>query len=73
MHEEIYSLGQVAKEIGIAPFRITYAISTGLVPDAKMRFAGRRVFTHRDVQRLAEHFDVDNQGDEETSPTEVQP
>ena len=58
MESRMFSLGQVAQKIGVAPFRITYSITTGLVPDASLRFAGRRVFTEEDVQRLANHFGV---------------
>jgi len=64
MQQPMYSLGEVAQTIGVAPFRITYSITTGLVPDASMRFAGRRVFTHEDVQRLAIHFGVADSVDE---------
>ncbi len=58
MQQQMYSLGEVAQKLGVAPFRITYSITTGLVPDASMRFAGRRVFTQEDVQRLAIHFGI---------------
>ena len=64
MQQHMFSLGEVAQKIGVAPFRITYSITTGLVPDASMRFAGRRVFTQEDVQRLALHFGVQSSASE---------
>lgn len=58
--QNIYSLGEVARMLGIPPYKLTYAITTGLVPDASARFAGRRAFSEADVQKLAAHFGAES-------------
>ncbi|MDB4777840.1 hypothetical protein OAG68_00120 [bacterium] len=56
---EIFSTGQVARRLAIQPYRITYAISNGSLPDASFRFIGKRCFSEDDVQRIADHFGVE--------------
>lgn len=68
MDEQFFSLGQAAVRIGIAPYRITYAITNGMVPDARMRIAGKRAFTEEEVKNIARHFRVESSYDGETVP-----
>lgn len=70
MQTQVFSLGQVAQKLGVASFRIVYAITNQLVPDASVRFAGRRVFTEEDVQRIAVHFGVESVLDETKEETQ---
>jgi hypothetical protein len=53
------SLKNVADRLGIKYYRIAHAISCGQIPEPKMRIAGRRIFTRKDLQRLAAHFQVE--------------
>jgi DNA-binding transcriptional MerR regulator len=55
---ELYSTGQVARLLGIRQHHIGYAISSGHIPDAKLRFLGKRCFTDADMRRIARHFGV---------------
>ena len=71
MQHNMYSLGEVAQKLGVAPFRITYAISTGHVPDASARFAGRRAFSEGDLDRLRSHFEVESSDDESPAGREA--
>jgi hypothetical protein len=56
--DHMFSLGEVARLLGVQGYRISYAIRTGAVPDTAGRLAGKRVFTAADVNRLAAHFGV---------------
>jgi hypothetical protein len=40
------------------PHQITYAITSGLLPEPKMRMGGRRVFQDEDIDRIAHYFGV---------------
>jgi hypothetical protein len=54
----IYSLGEVARLLGVQGYRIAYAITTGQVPEATFKFLGKRCFTDEDIGRVAQHFGV---------------
>jgi hypothetical protein len=56
MGEKFLSLGEVAKRLGVAPYRIAYAIVNGRVADCEHWFVGRRAFSESEIQRLAEYF-----------------
>lgn len=56
-HKQV-SLGEVAKLLGVKPYRIGYALSSGLVEEPALRIASKRIFQAVDVQRLAQHFGV---------------
>jgi DNA-binding transcriptional MerR regulator len=51
-----YLLKDVARKLGIKPYRITYALSTRLVGEPSLRIGNKRVFSPEDVDRLAAHF-----------------
>jgi hypothetical protein len=57
------SLQTVSRLLGVRPHRIEYCLSNQLVPEPKVRLAGKRVFASEDLARLAEYFGV-------TLPTE---
>jgi hypothetical protein len=40
------------------PHQITYAITSGLLPEPKVRIGGRRVFQDEDIERIARYFGV---------------
>jgi len=54
--QKFFSMGDVAKAAGVPCFRISYAITQGLIPDASHRVAGKRVFSGEDVDRINQHF-----------------
>jgi DNA-binding transcriptional MerR regulator len=62
-----YSMKNVAEKVGVAPFRINYAITNGLIPEPVLRFAGKRVFSEEDLARIANHFQTEIQNKTEES------
>lgn len=60
MTEQFFSLGEVADLLGVAPYRIAYAIATKALPEPVFRVANKRAFTTDDVDRAARHFCVPN-------------
>ena len=51
-------LKDVARRLRIKPYRIVYALATGLVDEPALRIANKRIFQPDDVARLAVHFGV---------------
>lgn len=51
------SLGQLAQQIGVRPYRIAYAHTVGAIPEP-MRFLGKRVYTPADVAVVAHYFGI---------------
>jgi len=51
-------LKDVARLLKLKPYQITYALTTGLVDEPKLRIANKRIFQAEDVGRLAAHFGV---------------
>ena len=58
MTNEHLLLGDVARLLGVKPYRVTYALATGLVPEPRTRIANKRLFDSADVARLADYFGV---------------
>ena len=56
----IFSTGEVGRILRIQPYRITYAITSGQLPEASFRFLGKRCFSTNDIARIAEHFGVES-------------
>ncbi|MHB0959275.1 MAG: hypothetical protein ACYC0X_23610 [Pirellulaceae bacterium] len=56
--EQYYSLGEVARFLDVAPYRIVYLHTAGKLPEPQRLF-GRRAYNWSDVVGMAEHFDVD--------------
>lgn len=55
---QMYSIGQVGKRLGVQPYRIAYAISVGQLPEASFRFLDKRCFTETDIKEIADFFRV---------------
>jgi len=51
--QQHYLLGEVARILGRRPHQIAYLITTGQVPEPEQRLANKRLFTERDILRLA--------------------
>ena len=58
MHDSHFTLGQVARLLGRKPHLVTYAITSGHVPEPAMRIGNKRVFGEDDVRRLARYFNI---------------
>jgi DNA-binding transcriptional MerR regulator len=55
---KMYLLSDVARLMRKRPHQITYAITSGLLPEPKVRMGGRRVFQEQDIERIAQYFGV---------------
>ena len=53
-----YSSGEVARLLGVQGYRISYAHTTGQIPEP-VRLLGKRAYRWTDLRALAEHFDVE--------------
>lgn len=53
----MFSLGQVAKRLGVRPYRIAYAHTIGAIPEPR-RFLGKRVYSPADEAVIGRYFDV---------------
>jgi DNA-binding transcriptional MerR regulator len=53
---KMYLLSDVARLMRKRPHQITYAITSGLLPEPKVRMGGRRVFQEDDIERIAQYF-----------------
>jgi DNA-binding transcriptional MerR regulator len=58
--KNIFSIGEVARDVGVPVFRIKYAITNGRIEAPKERFGSMRVFTGKDVQRIRKFFKNSN-------------
>lgn len=67
--DDIFSIGQVAKRLGIQPYRIAYAIETGQLPDAPFHFLHKRCFKETDIQGIAEFFGIEEDSEDSTKET----
>lgn len=54
-NDNYLGLMDVSSKIGVAYWRITYAVQAGKVPPP-LKVAGRYLFTFKDVERLRRHF-----------------
>lgn len=50
------TLREAAAALKVKPYRVAYAITTGLVAEPALRVANHRVFQSEDMERLARHF-----------------
>jgi len=58
MSQEMYLLKDVAQKLGKRPHQIVYALTSGQVPEVRLKVAGRRLFQPADIRRLARFFGV---------------
>lgn len=56
MTKKHYLLREVARIVGTAPHRISYAIANGHVPETEERVNNHRLFTEADIVRIKAHF-----------------
>ncbi len=57
--QDLFTLTDCAKRLGVAPHRINYALQTGKLADADLRLGGKRAFTATHLKAMASHFGVE--------------
>ena len=58
MKERYMSLKEIAAEVGVKAYRISYAISTGFLKEPSQRITNRRMFSEADLQAAKKYFAV---------------
>ncbi|HEX4144539.1 MAG TPA: MerR family transcriptional regulator [Pirellulales bacterium] len=58
MKQNYYSLKEIAAEVGVKAYRISYAISTGFLKEPAERITNRRMFSEADLQAAKKYFAV---------------
>lgn len=58
MTKRHFLLKDVARKLKVKPYKLTYALSVGLVPEPELRISNKRIFQIEDIERLAAHFGV---------------
>jgi DNA-binding transcriptional MerR regulator len=57
--EQMHSIGEVSRMLGVQAYRISYAIQVGQLPEASYRFLHKRCFTAADIRGIAQFFGVE--------------
>lgn len=58
MDMDFFSLKDVARILRCQPYQVVYLISTGKVPEPRLRIGGKRIFTLADIHRIAEKLQL---------------
>ena len=58
MQDNYFTLSQISRILRKKPHLVTYAITSGHVPEPAMRIGNKRVFGEADVERLARYFGI---------------
>jgi hypothetical protein len=56
--KNLFLLSEVAGVLRKKPWHVVYAITSGAVPEPKLRIANKRIFLDEDIRRLAAHFGI---------------
>jgi len=56
MVEQLYSIRDCGKAVGIAPHKIAYAHAQGFLAEPKFRVGGHRIYTPDDLDQVARYF-----------------
>ena len=56
MTEQLFSIRDCGKAVGVAAHKIAYAHSQEKLPEPQFRVAGKRIYTAEDVQMVAKYF-----------------
>jgi DNA-binding transcriptional MerR regulator len=62
---DLHLLGDVSRKLGCAPYRIVYLLTTGQVPEPRLRLGNRRLFTSEDIDRIAARLGINVEQPEE--------
>ncbi len=55
---DLHLLGDVSRKLGCEPYRIVYLLTTGKVPEPRLRLGNRRLFTTDDIARIAARLGI---------------
>jgi hypothetical protein len=64
MKQTQFILNEVAKIVGVKAHVIAYAISSQTLPEPKLRIAGKRVFSAKEVDNIKTYFNNRNKKDD---------
>ncbi len=56
MVKTLFLLNDAAKQIGVKPYQLAYAVSSGLLPEPSLRLGNKRIFTESDVRDAKRYF-----------------
>ena len=56
MTKTLFLLNDAAKQIGLKPYQLAYAVSSGLLPEPVLRLGNKRIFTDSDVRNAKRYF-----------------
>jgi len=56
--KKLFLLSEVAGLLRKKPWHVVYAITSGVVPEPKLRIGNKRIFVPEDIGRLAAHFGI---------------
>jgi hypothetical protein len=56
--KKLFLLSEVAGVLRKRPWQVAYAITSGMVPEPKLRISNKRIFVAEDIERLAAHFGI---------------
>jgi DNA-binding transcriptional MerR regulator len=57
MIEQLYSIRDCGKAVGVAAHKIAYAHTQERLAEPQYRIAGKRIYTAEDVRRVARYFE----------------
>lgn len=57
MTQKQFILNEVAKIVGVKAHVIAYGISAGHLPEPKLRIAGKRIFSAKEVEAIRKYFE----------------
>lgn len=60
MTQKQFIMNEVAKIVGVKAHVIAYAISSQTLPEPKLRIAGKRVFSAKEVENIKTYFENRN-------------
>ena len=60
--KKLFLLSEVAGVLRKKPWQVVYAITSGAVPEPKLRIGHKRIFVSEDIRRLAAHFGINHGG-----------
>lgn len=64
MKQTQFILNEVAKIVGVKAHVIAYAISSQTLPEPRLRIAGKRVFSAKEVENIKTYFEKRNKKDD---------
>lgn len=60
MTQAQFILNEVAKIVGVKSHVIAYAISAEHIPEPRLRIAGKRIFSAKEVEAIKKYFENRN-------------